>query len=164
MTNGTVLLFIGSFLVMLAGLVGILIPFIPDIPVIFSAAFVFALATRFAYVGWGTIGLFAVMTVVAVLLDWLPGVLGVKKMGGSYLGMIGSAIGMVFGLAIANLPGLIVGSFVGAFSFELLGGKNGRQALRAGSGTILGFLFGGLMKFVIGTAMMGIFVWQVFFR
>jgi len=66
------------------------------------------------------------------------------------------------GLIFAGLPGLIIGSFVGAFAGEIITGKSGGQALQAGWGTLVGFLGGLLMKFVIAFTMIGWFIYRLF--
>jgi hypothetical protein len=86
-------------------------------------------------------------------------------MGGSYAGMIGAFTGMIVGLSLpgVGIIGFIIGAFVGAYAMELLINKDSRVALRAGLGSFLGFLAGGLMKFVIGAIIIGVFIWQVLF-
>jgi uncharacterized protein YqgC (DUF456 family) len=45
--------------------------------------------------------------------------------------------------------GIIAGPFIGAVVGEMLGGRNLPQALRAGIGTLIGFMVGTLLKVVI---------------
>lgn len=158
-----VLLFVATLLVMLVGLAGVFLPILPGIPIIFAAALVYALVTGFAAVGAGTLVVFGVLTIAALILDWVAGVVGVRKMGGSYAGMIGAFVGMVIGLLLpgVGIIGFIVGAFVGAYALELLVNRNSRAALRAGFGSFLGFLISGVLRFVIGSIMIGMFVWQV---
>jgi len=158
-----ILLFAFALLVMLVGLVGVIIPILPGIPLILGASFVYALITNFQAVTWSIVGIFAILTAVSLVLDWLATTYGVKKMGGSYAGMIGAFGGMIIGLFSGAIVGLIVGAFVGAVVGELLAGKKSETALRAGVGSFLGFLAGGVVKFAIGAAMIGIFVWQILF-
>jgi uncharacterized protein YqgC (DUF456 family) len=55
---------------------------------------------------------------------------------------------MIIGLFF--LPwGIIVGPFLGAVAGELSGGSNLAQAIRAGFGSLIGFMFGTLMKLFI---------------
>ncbi len=160
-----ILLFILTVAVMLVGLAGVVLPIIPGVPIIFGAALLYALLTGFSTISGQTLIIFAILTVVSIVLDWAASVMGVKKMGGSYAGMIGAFIGMIVGLLLPGIGivGFIIGAFVGAYAMELLINKDSRVALRAGLGSFLGFLAGGLMKFVIGAIIIGIFVWQVLF-
>jgi TM2 domain-containing membrane protein YozV len=43
----------------------------------------------------------------------------------------------------------------------LFNGKNFKDSLHAGAGAFLGFLCGGLLKFIIGAILTGSFVWLV---
>jgi hypothetical protein len=160
-----ILLFILTVGVMLVGLAGVVLPIMPGVPIIFGAALMYALLTGFSTISGLTIIIFGILTIASIILDWAASVIGVKKMGGSFAGMIGALIGMVVGLSLpgVGIVGFIIGAFVGAYAMELLINKDSRVALRAGLGSFLGFLAGGLMKFVISVIIIGIFVWQVLF-
>jgi len=122
--------------------------------------------TGFEYLGWNIIIIFGILTVVSFVLDWLAATSGVKKMGGSKAGIIGAFIGMIAGLLLPGVGviGFIVGAFLGAFLLELLVNKESRTALRAGIGSFIGFLAGGVLKIVIALTMIAIFVYQVLFK
>ena len=73
---------------------------------------------------------------------------GSKYSGGSKWGNWGCIIGTLVGLLF--LPwGIILGPFLGAVIGELLGNKEFSQALKSGVGSLLGFIFGTLLKFVV---------------
>ncbi|MBU0598105.1 DUF456 domain-containing protein, partial [Patescibacteria group bacterium] len=163
MVFGEIIIFILAILVMLVGLAGIIIPILPGIPLIMAAVLIYGLIDGWQAISWNLAGIFAILTVAALTIDWLATTYGVKKMGGSTLGIIGAIGGMVVGLFSGGIIGLIVGAFVGAFVFELIGGKNKDQALRAGLGSFIGFIAGGVIKFAIGASMIGVFIWQVLF-
>lgn len=163
MTFGEIILFTVSLIIMFTGLIGVLIPILPDVPLIFAGTFLYAIFTHFETISWNIIIIFILLTGFTFLLDWLATLYGVKKMGASRFGMIGAILGMIIGLFSGSLIGIIIGSFLGAFIFELLAGKTERQAFKAGSGVFVGILLGGLAKFIIGSVMIGIFVWKVLF-
>jgi len=158
-----IVLFIIAMIVMLVGLMGIIIPILPGVPLIFGSLLIYALITEFQEISVNVIIVCAILTAIAIITDWLSATYGVKKMGGSYFGMIGAFVGMIVGLLVGALVGLIIGAFLGAFILELLAGKEKHVALRAGIGSFLGFLAGGVMKFVIGTVIIGVFVWRTLF-
>ncbi|MEE9554682.1 MAG: DUF456 domain-containing protein [candidate division Zixibacteria bacterium] len=165
MTWTEIILFSAALLVMIIGQVGIILPFIPGVPMIFGAALIYAILTDFAVISAQTVIIFAILAVFSVILDWIATALGVKKMGGSYFGMFGAFLGMILGLLLPGVGviGFIIGAFVGAFLFETLLGKESKAAFKAGLGSFIGFLAGGVLKFVIGAAMIGVFIWQVLF-
>ncbi len=165
MTWTEIILFSAALLVMLIGQIGIILPFIPGVPMIFGAALIYAIFTDFTVISAQTVIIFGILAVFSVILDWIATAMGVKKMGGSYFGMFGAFLGMIAGFLIpgVGLIGFIAGAFVGAFLFEMLLGKNSKAAFKAGLGSFIGFLAGGVLKFVIGAAMIGVFVWQILF-
>ena len=163
MNIGMVALFILTLLIMLIGLAGTILPMLPGLPIMWLGAFIYALITGFEKIGWTFLGVFALLTVITTLLDYVANLYGAKKMGATRWGILGAFLGMLIGLFAGGLVGLLLGSFLGAILGEILGGRKGSQALKAGVGTFLGFLGGTLIKFVIGCAMIGIFLWRVLF-
>jgi uncharacterized protein YqgC (DUF456 family) len=159
----TVLLFIGTLLIMLIGLAGVILPVIPGVPIIWLGAFLYGLFTGFEKINWNILGLFAILTGFTIVLDYVANLYGAKRMGASKWGILGALFGMLVGLFTGGLIGLVIGSFVGAVLGELLAGKAGSQALKAGIGTFLGFLGGTLIKLIVGCIMIGIFLWKVLF-
>jgi uncharacterized protein YqgC (DUF456 family) len=159
----TGLLFIGTLLIMLVGLAGVILPVIPGIPLIWVSAFVYGLVTGFEEINWSILGILAILTGFTIVLDYVANLYGAKRMGASRWGIIGALFGMLVGLFTAGLIGLLIGSFAGAVLGEILVGKTGSHALKAGIGTFLGFLGGTLIKFIVGSIMIGIFIWKVLF-
>lgn len=158
-------LFIIALIVMFVGLAGTILPVLPGVPIIFGAVLLYGLLTGFTAISYQTLIVMAILTVISLVLDWLATAYGIKKMGGSYIGMIGAFLGMIVGLIIpgVNIFGFIIGAFIGAFVFEWFISQKTRVALRSGIGSFIGFLAGGLMKFVMGAVMIMIFIWSVLF-
>jgi uncharacterized protein YqgC (DUF456 family) len=152
-----------ALLVMLVGVVGCVIPGLPGTPLVLIAAIGHRL--YFGVSGpslWVLITL-ALLTAISLALDYVAGVLGAKKMGATWRGMVGAVVGGIVGLFF-GLPGIIIGPFVGALLLELLGGYELKQAAKAGVGTLLGMLAGALGKFAICIVMITLFAVNVIFR
>jgi len=96
-------------------------------------------------------------------MDYLVSVYGAKRFGASWRGAVGAIIGGLIGLFF-NLPGILLGPFVGAALFELAGGRAWKEASRAGLGATLGLLAGTLGKLASCLAMMGGFTADVVYR
>lgn len=140
-------LLVVSIILMLAGLVGCVIPMIPGPPLCF-VALLLTLSFENVPLSWSQIIIWAIVVVIITLVDSFLPAWGTKKFGGSKTGMWGSVIGLFIGLSF--LPfGLIVGPFVGAFIGEKIEGKNGNEALRAGVGSFLGLVAGTILKLVV---------------
>jgi uncharacterized protein YqgC (DUF456 family) len=156
------LLFVIAFAIMLVGLAGVVIPVLPGIPLIFTAAMLYAVLTGFREIGLNIVLVFAGLTVLGLVIDHLANYFSVRKMGGSIAGAIGAVVGLIVGIFF-GLIWIIVLPFVFAVSLELIAGRETHQALRSGVGSFVGLVFGGLTRLAIGCAMIGIFVWKVLF-
>jgi uncharacterized protein len=86
---------------------------------------------------------------------------GARRSGSSILGIWGAFAGAIIGMIFSSLAGLIIGTFTGAIAGELMTGRPPAQALKSGTGTVIGFLAGSLFKIVVGLIMIGTFIWQV---
>lgn len=144
-----------------AGLMGVALPFLPGVPLIWLGTIIYAIFTDFEEITYLILGAFTTLMLFTLVVDYLANLYGAKKFGAGKLGIIFAILGMMIGLLVAGLIGLIIGPIVGATIGELLSGKSHRQAFKAGLGTIAGFLGGVLVKFVIGLMIIGIFIWRV---
>lgn len=151
-----------SLLIMLGGLAGIVLPIIPSTPVIWAGVFLYAVCDRFETIGWSLLLIFAILTIVSLILDYLGGVIGAKKYGATRWGLIGSVIGGIAGFFMGGIVGLVFGPFFGAVLFELIFGKDLRGAFKSGVGTLVGFLGGVIVKLVISVVIIGIFMIKIF--
>jgi hypothetical protein len=157
---------IGLFLVLLimgVGLAGSIVPGIPGPPLILAAAVGHRLCFGSESVGNLVLGLLVALTLLSLGLDYLASVLGAKKLGATWRGMVGAAIGAMIGIVFGPL-GIILGPFVGALALELLGGRELQDASRAGLGAFLGLLAGAVGKAACSLAMIGLFTVNVLVR
>ena len=150
-----------TLVIMLVGLVGTVLPVLPGIPIIYLGYIVYGLLTSWSEYGLGTMILWGIVTLVTVFVEYYGSLVGARRSGSSILGIWGSFIGAILGMLIFNLPGLIIGTFLGAISGELMAGRPAAEALRSGRGALIGFLAGSLFKVVVGLVMIGTFIWQV---
>ncbi len=80
----------------------------------------------------------ALITILVSVLDYIVPVAGAKKFGASNTGIWFSVVGMLAGFFFFPPFGMIFGAFLGALTGELITGKRGKKALRAGWGVLLG--------------------------
>jgi uncharacterized protein len=149
------LLVLGSVL-MLLGLAGCVLPFLPGPPLCYVALLIQQLQGSPPYTSQFLV-IWAVITAVVTVLDYIIPVYGTKKYGGTKYGMWGCVIGLVAGLWIGPV-GIIIGPFIGAFIGELVANSSSEQALRAAFGSFLGFLVGTLLKLVACFVMVWYFI------
>ena len=156
-----ILILIISLLIMLGGLSGIVFPVIPSTPMIWLGVFIYAVCDGFESINWPLLLIFAVLTIISLVLDYLGGIIGAKKYGATKWGMIGSVIGGIGGFFMGGIIGLIFGPFFGAVLLELIFDKDITGAFKSGVGTLVGFLGGAIAKLAIGVIIIGIFIWKV---
>ena len=83
----------------------------------------------------------AAVAIVVTVLDYIVPIWGTKHFGGSKYGTRGATVGLIIGLFLGP-AGIIIGPFLGAFVGELIFKDDVRYALKAGFGSLLGFLTG----------------------
>jgi uncharacterized protein YqgC (DUF456 family) len=150
-----------TLLAMLVGVIGIVLPIIPGTVLIFVAALVYALVEGFQAVGWPTLLVLGLLAFVATSADIWASSIGAKIGGASGWSVV---VGLVAGLAgfIAfSLPGAILGAVLGVLLTEIIRVGDWKQALKAGSGWVLGWVLSTVFQLVIGLIMVAVFVWQV---
>ena len=155
----TILWWILATLVVIAGLAGTIVPALPGVPLVFAGLLIGAWADQFETVGWATIGVLAVLALVAWLVDFVAGALGARYLGASSRAFWGATVGAVVGIFF-GLAGMILGPFIGAVLGELSGGSDVLNSGRAGIGTWLGMVVATAIKLGIVFLMIGIFVFR----
>ena len=153
----TILWWILAGVLVIAGLVGTIMPVVPGIPMMLAGFVLAAWSTGFEPVGWGTLGVLAALTVVSILIDLLAAAFGAKRLGASPRAFLGATLGAVIGIFF-GLPGIILGPFAGAVAAELADGRGAHQAGRSGYGVWIGLVLGTAAKFTIAFVMLGIFL------
>lgn len=152
-----------ALLVMLVGLIGSLLPLLPGPPLVLAAAIIHRLVFGQASINNLVLIILIGLTALALIFDFLASVLGTRKFGSTWRGMVGAVIGGLVGLFFA-LPGIILGPFLGAMLFEMLGDKEFKEAVHAGLGATVGLLLGVVGKFAIGVVMILLFATNVILR
>jgi uncharacterized protein YqgC (DUF456 family) len=144
-----------------AGIAGMLLPALPGPPLLFAGFFIAAWAEDFQYVGFGTLTVLALMSLLAYAVDFISGALGARHFGASSKAAIGAAIGAVVGIFF-GLPGILLGPFIGAVLGELTERDDLHAAGRAGIGATVGLLLGTAAKMALAFAMLGLFLFARF--
>jgi uncharacterized protein len=148
--------FVIAALLIVVGFIGTILPAVPGVPMVFCGMLLAAWADRFAHVGTFTLLVLGALTVFALAIDFIAGMLGAKRVGASRYAVIGAALGTLAGLFL-GLIGLLIGPFVGALVGELVAGGSLRKATGVGVGAWIGFMLGAVAKLGVCFAMLGIF-------
>jgi uncharacterized protein YqgC (DUF456 family) len=148
---------IATVLLMAIGLAGTVLPALPGTVFIMAGALLGAWIDGFQRVGVGTVAVIAVLGLLAMLLDFVAGLLGAKRVGASRHALAGAAIGTVAGLFL-GLVGVLFLPFVGAVIGEWIARRSRDRAIRVGAATWLGIMAGMAAKVVLAFVMIGVFV------
>ena len=158
-----ILLLVIGLICMILGILGSFLPVLPGPGLSWFGLLLLYFTNAIAMNYW-LLGITLFITIVISILDFLIPAKGTKKFGGSSYGIWGTNIGLIVGI-FAPIPfGFIIGPFVGAFIGELIyNSTDHKRALKAATGSFIGFLASSFMKFVICMVFFGLFVsivWQ----
>lgn len=143
-----------------AGIIGIAGSILPGLP-----------GTPVSWVGllllyiWGpedmalkTLIIWGIVVVLVSVVDYVVPMYFTKLTGGSKYAERGALVGLVAGIILTPI-GMILGSFLGAFFFELYYTRKGSsQALKAAIGSFLGFITGTGLKTIVAV----LILWKIF--
>ncbi len=151
------LLWLLAGVLIVLGFAGLILPVLPGIPLMYAGLVLLAWAEDFVHVGWLTLTVLGVLTLLSHGIDFLATAMGAKRFGASPRAVMGAALGAVAGLFF-GLLGILLGPFVGAVLGEFSRKATLREATQAGVGATLGLLFGALLKLALAFTMLGVFV------
>ena len=157
----TTLLWVLCATLIVIGLAGTILPVLPGTVLIFGGIVLGAWIDGFTKVGTATLIVVGVLTVLALVLDYVAGLLGAKKAGASKLALLGAAIGTVVGIFM-GLVGVLFMPLVGAAIGEYVAQNDQKRAIKVGLSTWVGILLGMLAKVGISFVMIGIFLVALF--
>lgn len=146
---------------MLVGWLGILIPVIPGIFLIWLGVGLYAWQTGFQvisvplFVGLSFLILFAAATDV-----WLP-LFGAQKSGAAKRALLFGTIGAIVGSFILPLIGTIIGLALGMLLGEYHKRRDWDTAVKVSWGGVKGWGIATIIQLVCGTAVIIIFLWQI---
>lgn len=129
----------------IVGAVGSVLPGLPGTPVSWVGLLLLYL--------WGpvdmplrTLIVWGIVVVVVSVVDYIVPMYFTKLTGGSKYAERGALVGLVAGIILTPI-GMILGSFLGAFLFEMYyARKDAGQALKVAFGSFLGFITGTGLK------------------
>ncbi|MDY0040071.1 MAG: DUF456 domain-containing protein [Desulforhabdus sp.] len=148
-------------LFMLVGLVGAFIPLMPGPVLVWLAALVYALATKFTVVGPISFAVITIIALIAVSADLWMSVLGAKSLGASGRSILWGIGGALIGFVFLNLLGALIGYGLGILYHEYRRHNNWNAALKAGLGGLAGWGLSTAVQVGGSLLIIIIFVWQV---
>lgn len=153
-----ILLWTITIFIFLIGLIGTIIPGIPGISLVFVGTLVYALITDFHTISPITITIFGIITLLAVLADYIGSAMGAKVGGGSWWAVGGAVVGGALGVFVFGPIGLLIGAFIGGFTGALIEGQRHYKAFRVAVMTILGIIGAAMFQLALALALISAFM------
>lgn len=150
------ILLILGILLMILGIIGCLVPVLPGPPFSFIGLLLLHFS-RFGQFSAATLITFGAIAVVITILDYIVPVWGTRRFGGSKYGTRGATVGLIIGLFLGPL-GMVLGPLFGAFVGEMIFKDDIKYAVRAGFGSLIGFMAGIGLKLAASLIMTFYFV------
>ena len=142
-----ILIMVLAIILMVGGIAGCVLPILPGAPLAYAGLLLLHF-TGLAHFSTAQIIVWLIVVVVLQVVDYITPLLGSKYSGGTSFGNRGCVAGTLLGLFF--MPwGIILGPFLGAVAGEMMGGSDFPHAVRAGIGTLIGFLLGTLLKVIV---------------
>ena len=163
------LLFGAAVAFILVGLVGVIVPILPGVLLIWLTVLAYAIVEGFNSIDWVTFVVITLIALVTGTADIWMALFGSKSGGASFLSMVYGVIGAVIGFfvlgAIAPLVGSLFGGILGYSAGVLLGQyqkqRDWNLALKASLGGLAGWGIATVIQLGGGLHILALFVWQV---
>jgi uncharacterized protein YqgC (DUF456 family) len=153
-----ILITILAGLMMLGGLLGAILPILPDVVLIWAGALLYGLV-----VGWGEngtwfFGAISVLGLIGLLSDaWVSGA-GARQGGASLISTLGGLLVGLVGIFVAGPLGFLGGILLGTYVLEYTRHQDPELALKATLGMGLGYGASFIVKFLLGLGMIGAWI------
>lgn len=158
---GVIVCHLAVWTLLIAGVAGSMLPVVPGSPLVLAGAILQKILFPDS-IGWWLVVVFVFAVALAVVLEWVGGMLGAKYFGSSKWGILGALVGGLIGLFF-SLFGILVGPIIGAILFEwLFAKKEAVQAGKAGVGVVVGVIGANVAHCAICVSMVIAFIFDAY--
>ena len=140
------------------GLLGIALPALPGVPLVFVGLLIAAWADGFAHVGAGMMTVIGLIAALSVVADLASTALGASRFGATRSGVAGAIIGSVIALLTGQIWLVLIAPLFGAILGEYLSNRDPKKAVRAGVGALVGMILAGAAKYALAITMIALFL------
>lgn len=145
--------------VMVLGLMGVLLPVLPGLLLIWAAAVFYGFMVGFGTVGWSVVGLLTILAVAGAIKGVVIPRRAAVDSGASGWAQLGAVVGGVLGFFVIPVFGLIIGALAGLLAVEYILKGDWNEALVAVRGTARGFGVSVVIDLLLGVIMIA--AWSV---
>jgi len=158
MIETTIVLKFVFLAIMLVSLVGVFIPLIPALNIVWLVALIYGILTGF---NWVKIVLMVLLTILMILGNLADNFLmgaKAKQKGASWWSLSAALVAAIlFSILLPPFGGLVAAVLV-LFGVEMLRLKDWKQAFESAKGVVVGFGWGVVARLAIGLVMIGIWL------
>ncbi len=151
-----ILLVLGLILCLI-GILGSFLPIIPG-PVTSWLGILLLYSTSTVEFNLNFILITFTVAISVGFLDYIIPILGVKKLGGTRSGQIGTIIGLILCLILLGPIGIIIGPFLGALLGEMSTNKSFQDSIKPAFGSFIGVIAGSIIKFLISLSFLFFYI------
>ena len=158
-----------TFSVMILGVIGTVLPALPGIELIWLTALAYGLVSwwMFRATTWWSVAWIVGITfllIIGEVLSYGVEIFSARKTGASWQAILASVILGLIGTFIFPILGTLIGAILGVFLVEWVRRKNWQEAIKAATGTLMGFGISVGVQFVFGLMMIAVWGVWVFVR
>jgi hypothetical protein len=141
--------------VMLIGLLGLVVPIMPGLVIIWVAALGYGLFAGFGTLGWVMFALITVLMIVGSVVDnILMGAKAHESGAPWWVVLVALAAGILGNFALPIIGGLVA-ALLALFLVEYIRRKNAKEALKSIKGMLIGCGWAFVIRFIMGLFMIG---------
>lgn len=156
-TFGLIVVFI------ILGIIGIIVPLLPGIILIYLAVLTYVWAYGMETLGWASFIIITLIALVTGTSDLWMSLLGAKSGGASGRSLIYGAVGAIVGSFFAPLIGTLIGYAGGILLGEYQKRGDWAAAWKASAGGLAGWGVATAVQLGGGLVILAIFLWRVLF-
>ncbi len=145
--------------VMVVGLFGVVLPFLPGLFLILAAAVAYGFLVGFSSIAVAVLVAMGILVVISIIKSFIIPSKAAAESGASGWSQFGAVVGGVTGFFIVPVFGLIIGALAGMVLTELAIKGNWDEAWTATKGAAKGFGISALIDLGLGTIMIA--AWSV---
>jgi uncharacterized protein YqgC (DUF456 family) len=150
-----------STIIMVIGIVGMIYPVFPGTLLVFAGPLIYVIFNGFDKISIVVFVIIIVITAAGLFVDNIASLVGIRKFGASKQALIWALVGGVIGFFILNIPGFLIGQFIGVVTAEVSYGREFKASLKAGIGVFIGYITGYILKIILGGTILVMFIFKV---
>lgn len=150
-----------AILAILFGVAGLVVPGLPDVPLIFLGIWLYAHATGYATLPPQLVAGLGSLAAACLVMESATGAVRGRRNASTRAGRVGLALGAAVGAAAFGWAGLAAGALLGAVAGEAAAGRSAGEAFRVGLGSLASLGLGYGFKLLVAAVMVTLFIFRV---